>query len=426
MNVSKVAKKGLGYTQTGTPYYASPEVWRDKPYDLKSDIWSLGCVLYEMVMLKPPFRAEDMEGLYNKVIKGQFPKISDKFSHDLSEIVRLLIQVNPEHRPNCGKNKKLKIDQLLKNPIVMKKIEYFKTLNVVGEEEVKEENFLLQTIRIPKNLLYLTDKLPTSNYEKYNTEKRNQNQSFSNNRMNKNDILPDINGQQHRKVKANYKEIDGKSISPPRNKILKEEANFLDESSNLKESGKDNKILDGKIKKLAMPKLNYNSIENDHSKLLILENSNRSNDRKKNNIIVNNSINNDIMLLPQIRAKNEMSLSPSNRAQRSDKENIHADYNKKKEDSRNIVYNQKKILKLIQNASIDQNVNYDNGSYIPYVIHNRNNALLNKYNKYKVDKSHSPIGKQKYIKNHDYRQVGKSNKLPVIQNSRKINPMNIN
>ena len=183
MNVSKVAKKGLGYTQTGTPYYASPEVWRDKPYDLKSDIWSLGCVLYEMVMLKPPFRAEDMEGLYNKVIKGQFPKISDKFSHDLSEIVRLLIQVNPEHRPNCGKNKKLKIDQLLKNPIVMKKIEYFKTLNVVGEEEVKEENFLLQTIRIPKNLLYLTDKLPTSNYEKYNTEKRNQlgwNKSFLN------------------------------------------------------------------------------------------------------------------------------------------------------------------------------------------------------------------------------------------------------
>ena len=42
LNVSKVAKKGLSYTQTGTPYYASPEVWKDKPYDKKSDIWSLG------------------------------------------------------------------------------------------------------------------------------------------------------------------------------------------------------------------------------------------------------------------------------------------------------------------------------------------------------------------------------------------------
>ena len=68
MNVSKVAKKGLLYTQTGTPYYASPEVWRDQPYDSKSDIWSLGCVLYESVTLRPPFRAEDMAGLYKKVL----------------------------------------------------------------------------------------------------------------------------------------------------------------------------------------------------------------------------------------------------------------------------------------------------------------------------------------------------------------------
>jgi NIMA (never in mitosis gene a)-related kinase len=41
-NVSKLLKKTLAYTQTGTPYYASPEVWRDQPYELKSDIWSLG------------------------------------------------------------------------------------------------------------------------------------------------------------------------------------------------------------------------------------------------------------------------------------------------------------------------------------------------------------------------------------------------
>ena len=60
LNVSKVAKNGLLYTQTGTPYYASPEVWNDEPYDSKSDIWSLGCVIYEMTTLEPPFQAEDM------------------------------------------------------------------------------------------------------------------------------------------------------------------------------------------------------------------------------------------------------------------------------------------------------------------------------------------------------------------------------
>jgi len=57
MNVSKIAKNGLLYTQTGTPYYASPEVWKDQPYDSKSDIWSLGCVIYEMTTLQPPFQA---------------------------------------------------------------------------------------------------------------------------------------------------------------------------------------------------------------------------------------------------------------------------------------------------------------------------------------------------------------------------------
>lgn len=55
MNVSKVIKNNLCLTQTGTPYYASPEVWRDIPYNTKSDLWSLGCLIYEMAALHPPF-----------------------------------------------------------------------------------------------------------------------------------------------------------------------------------------------------------------------------------------------------------------------------------------------------------------------------------------------------------------------------------
>lgn len=91
MNVSKVAKKGMLYTQTGTPYYASPEVWRDQPYDNKSDIWSLGCVLYESITLKPPFRADDMQGLYKKVLRGVYPKIPNVYSSDLANLVKALI-----------------------------------------------------------------------------------------------------------------------------------------------------------------------------------------------------------------------------------------------------------------------------------------------------------------------------------------------
>ena len=67
MNVSKVTRQGMNRTQTGTPYYASPEVWRDESYSFKSDIWSLGVVIYEMLSLVPPFQAKDMHQLYGKV-----------------------------------------------------------------------------------------------------------------------------------------------------------------------------------------------------------------------------------------------------------------------------------------------------------------------------------------------------------------------
>ena len=55
-------------------------MWKDEPYDSKSDIWSLGCVIYEMTTLEPPFKAEDMEGLFSSVTLGVYPPINSKYS----------------------------------------------------------------------------------------------------------------------------------------------------------------------------------------------------------------------------------------------------------------------------------------------------------------------------------------------------------
>lgn len=68
MNVSVVTKNGMAMTQTGTPYYSSPEVWMERPYSGKSDIWSLGCVIYEMATLKTPFTAADLPSLKRRII----------------------------------------------------------------------------------------------------------------------------------------------------------------------------------------------------------------------------------------------------------------------------------------------------------------------------------------------------------------------
>lgn len=161
MNVSKVAKKGLLYTQTGTPYYASPEVWRDQPYDMKSDIWSLGCVLYESVTLRPPFRADDMAGLYKKVLKGVYPKIPTHFSSDLNNCIKALVNVQAQTRPTCT--------EILEMPAVVKMgTKIFK--DDFYEEQYIPQGDLLSTIRVPKNLLYLTDRLPKPIYD--SAEKR--------------------------------------------------------------------------------------------------------------------------------------------------------------------------------------------------------------------------------------------------------------
>ncbi|XP_022786792.1 serine/threonine-protein kinase Nek5-like [Stylophora pistillata] len=59
----------LARTCIGTPYYLSPEICENKPYNNKSDIWSLGCVLYELLTLKHAFEAGNMKNLVLKIIR---------------------------------------------------------------------------------------------------------------------------------------------------------------------------------------------------------------------------------------------------------------------------------------------------------------------------------------------------------------------
>jgi len=150
LNVSKVSKRGVVYTQTGTPYYASPEVWKDQPYDSKSDIWSLGCVLYEMMSLRPPFRAQDMKGLYEKVTSGQIGRMPDHFSAEIQKMVYWLLNVNPEQRPTC--------DNIINSAIFKKKQDFF-------NDEDSVCSTLMKTIKVPKNLMSLSNRLPEPNYE---------------------------------------------------------------------------------------------------------------------------------------------------------------------------------------------------------------------------------------------------------------------
>ena len=102
MNVSKVIKEKVLLTQTGTPYYASPEVWKDQPYSYKSDLWSIGCVIYELCALKPPFHGKDLDELFENVCKGDPERINKIYSEDLWKIILMLLQVDVDKRVDCN------------------------------------------------------------------------------------------------------------------------------------------------------------------------------------------------------------------------------------------------------------------------------------------------------------------------------------
>merc|ERR1719359_1681097 len=78
-------------TQIGTPYYLSPEICQGKPYAWGSDIWSMGCILYEMCGRRVPFDAPDLKSLIKKITKGAAPELPSEYSTGLKTLCKELL-----------------------------------------------------------------------------------------------------------------------------------------------------------------------------------------------------------------------------------------------------------------------------------------------------------------------------------------------
>lgn len=103
-------------TYVGTPYYCSPEICQQRPYSYKSDIWSLGCVLYETATLRHPFNADSFQNLLTKIVRGVAPPLPAAFSEDLRSLTAEMLMKDPHKRPS--------INELLQRPQVNKMIRH--------------------------------------------------------------------------------------------------------------------------------------------------------------------------------------------------------------------------------------------------------------------------------------------------------------
>jgi len=125
--IAKVLEGTLENAQTmvGTPYYMSPEIIENKPYQFKSDVWSLGCILYELCTLEHTFRAANIIELIKKILNEVPEPIPSCYSRELQEIITLILSKNPIQRPS--------IDQLLQVNFMRSVLVYFLDPEHFGE-----------------------------------------------------------------------------------------------------------------------------------------------------------------------------------------------------------------------------------------------------------------------------------------------------
>ena len=179
LNTGKVIKNNINKNknnyQIGTPYYFSPEIWNNGEVSYKSDIWALGCIIYEMCSLKMPFKGKNMMELKDNICKGKFEKINSRYSKELWELIKSLLVIDPEKRPNC--------DKILESQIIKDKLNNMPELNDLYNKSNNindEELSLIDTIEY-KNLWDLENKIPNKKrYTKTNVINNDLDETINN------------------------------------------------------------------------------------------------------------------------------------------------------------------------------------------------------------------------------------------------------
>ena len=421
LGVAKILlKNSFAKTLIGTPYYLSPEICQEKPYNDKSDVWALGCILYELCTFKHPFDAKSQGALILKIMNNTPENINNTYSKDLCNLIHLLLEKESEKRPSCK--------DILNLDFIVNKIKKLGLFNYI-KNFIQEKNLLINVNNNSKNInsnqnnsrynlkneLYKKEIINSNKYKNINN-----NIQFSGIKINEivlgNNTKSNINKQpiSNRNLN-NHALINNFFINDQKNKYNKKLSNVIISKKNSKINlERNHDIISKKIGKINPCKLELNIPHNPpitfknffHGKIL----TNRNNEKRfnlnqeKGKMIINNHINikkivpNDKFEEKNIKIKQE------------------------KNERNDIIGNNRIINKKGSNLSDKIKLNKDNNFIIKYnkLVYDGNNK--NKNNKYlinilqKKDKNTSKnITKNENMKNQVFEKKDSTN-FEIINN----------
>ena len=421
LGVAKILlKNSFAKTLIGTPYYLSPEICQEKPYNDKSDVWALGCILYELCTFKHPFDAKSQGALILKIMNNTPENINNTYSKDLCNLIHLLLEKESEKRPSCK--------DILNLDFIVNKIKKLGLFNYI-KNFIQEKNLLINVNNNSKNInsnqnnsrynlkneLYKKEIINSNKYKNINN-----NIQFSGIKINEivlgNNTKSNINKQpiSNRNLN-NHALINNFFINDEKNKYNKKLSNVIISKKNSKINlERNHDIISKKIGKINPCKLELNIPHNPpitfknffHGKIL----TNRNNEKRfnlnqeKGKMIINNHINikkivpNDKFEEKNIKIKQE------------------------KNERNDIIGNNRIINKKGSNLSDKIKLNKDNNFIIKYnkLVYDVNNK--NKNNKYlinilqKKDKNTSKnITKNENMKNQVFEKKDSTN-FEIINN----------
>ena len=251
LGIAKILENTSSYAHTfiGTPYYLSPELCKDLPYNDKSDVWSLGCVLYEMVTLRHPFEGKTKVEIYEKIINSNYEGIDKYYSLELRRIIDLLLIKDEKKRP--------KISEIL-------------SLNII-KEKARESGIKVPEIKIKNS--------SRSNNNHHSNNHRNNHNSIINNNSNTNNS--------NNNSKNNFNSNNNSKNNFNSNNNSKNNFNSNNYGSNCSSGNFNNNVNESLNKENNQKKIKISSVEVNYFKYK--NEKNNENKEKKQNVQLDNS-----------------------------------------------------------------------------------------------------------------------------------------